>query len=499
MIRQFDVSPLVLVVDPHPETQDILRDFFAELQLRVVAATTLVEGLEAMARGRPDLIVLDLHLPDQPGLEAFDQLHQVDVDLPIILTTPQAGANTAIEAMKRGAFDYLAKPLRGPQLRQVIASALRTRGLTRDFLHGGEHSHDRDGEELLGSSEALQEVYKAIGRVAPHDITVLIMGESGTGKEMVARAIYQHSRRNDRPFLAINCAAIPEALLESELFGHEKGAFTGADRQRLGKFEQCNGGTILLDEIGDMAPLTQAKILRVLQEQKFERVGGNQTISTNVRVIAATHRPLDRLVAEGQFRSDLFYRLSVFTISLPPLRKHLDDLPLLVNHFLRRFSLELGKEVCRASPEALDLLRRHSWPGNVRELQSVLKQALLRTNGPILVPEFLPRFSESEATPPAPGPVSSLGLDQFIQQRIDDGCIDLYAQVQRLADEKLLTQVLRYTRGNQLRAARLLGITRGKLRVKLRALGLTTDRAAWSAAATADGPLRDSQMQSVRA
>jgi two-component system nitrogen regulation response regulator GlnG len=233
----------------------------------------------------------------------------------------------------------------------------------------------------------MQEMYKAIGRVAPQDINVLITGESGTGKELVARAIYQHSRRAAGPFLAINCAAIPEALLESELFGHEKGAFTGADRQRVGKFEQCRGGTLFLDEVGDMSPLTQAKVLRVLQEKAFERVGGNETIRTDVRVLAATNRDLEKMVAEGRFRPDLYYRLSVFIIALPPLRERDEDLALLVEYFLRRFSRELGKQVFRASPEALAVLEAHGWPGNLRELQSVLKQALLCSKGPVKRPD----------------------------------------------------------------------------------------------------------------
>jgi two-component system nitrogen regulation response regulator GlnG len=305
------------------------------------------------------------------------------------------------------------------------------------------------------------------------------VGESGTGKELVARAIYKHSRRADKPFLAINCAAIPESLLESELFGHEKGAFTGADRQRIGKFEQANGGTIFLDEIGDMAPLTQSKILRLLQEQKFERVGGNQTITTDVRIIAATHRPLERLAAANQFRSDLYYRLSVFGVYLPALREHLEDLPLLVEHFLRRFSREMGKEVYRATPEVLDLLRRHPWPGNIRELQSTLKQALLRTKGSVLLPEFLPvSLTQDQAPDPASAAESMPypALDRFVLDRIDAGSDNVYAEIQQLTDERLLSLVLEYTGGNQLRAARILGITRGKLRAKLRALGIHADR-----------------------
>ena len=236
----------------------------------------------------------------------------------------------------------------------------------------------------------MQEVYKAIGRVAPQDVTVLILGESGTGKELVARAIYHYSKRAPGPFLAINCAAIPENLLESELFGHEKGAFTGADRKRIGKFEQASGGTLFLDEIGDMTPLTQTKILRVLQGQEFERVGGNEPIRADVRVVAATNRDLEKMVAEGTFRGDLYYRLNVYTIRLPPLRERGDDLPLLAEHFVRRFGRELGKDVRGVSPEAMELLRRYPWPGNVRELQSVVKQALLGTTGPVVLPEFLP-------------------------------------------------------------------------------------------------------------
>src|SRR5947209_1906478 len=262
---------------------------------------------------------------------------------------------------------------------------------------------DADGA-IVGACPAMREVYKAIGRVAGQSVPVLITGESGTGKELVARAVYQHGPRARAPFLALNCAAIPEHLLESELFGHEKGAFTGADHQRIGKFEQCSGGTIFLDEIGDMSPLTQAKVLRVLQEHRFERVGGNETVHADVRVVAATNRNLEQLVATGRFRSDLYYRLNVFTIRLPPLRERLDDLPLLVGHFLHRFGREFGKAVHSAAPEALDLLRRHPWPGNVRELQSVVKQALLQTTGPVLLADFLPVGVRPPGLAPAPAP-----------------------------------------------------------------------------------------------
>src|SRR5436305_8608975 len=280
---------------------------------------------------------------------------------------------------------------------------------------------------IVGSCAAMREVYKAIGRVAAQNVPVLITGESGTGKELVARAIYQHGRRNKAPFLALNCAAIPENLLESELFGHEKGAFTGADRKRIGKFEQCNGGTLLLDEIGDMPPALQAKLLRVLQEQTFERVGGNETVTTDVRIISATHRDLKARAADGRFRDDMYYRLGVFTIHLPPLRERGDDLPVLVGHFLRRFNRELGREVLEVSPEAMARLREYSWPGNLRELQSVLKQALLRASGSILLPAMLPDLTiETSLMASSESTTGQGGLEDFIRRRIADGSEDLH-------------------------------------------------------------------------
>ena len=273
----------------------------------------------------------------------------------------------------------------------VVGEALEVSRRMREPTLVAETAPDPDVEDaILGSCPAMREVYKAIGRVAAQDVPVLITGESGTGKELVARAIYQHGPRGKAAFLALNCAAIPESLLESELFGHEKGAFTGADRRRIGKFEQCNGGTLFLDEIGDMPLALQAKILRVLQEQTFERVGGNETIRTDVRLIAATHRDLKAWSAEGRFRPDLYYRLGVFNIHLPPLRERGDDLRLLVERYLRRYSRELGREVRELAPETLERLRSYRWPGNIRELQSVLKQALLRASGTVLLPAFLP-------------------------------------------------------------------------------------------------------------
>jgi len=317
-----------------------------------------------------------------------------------------------------------------------------------------------------------------LGRVAAQDVTVLITGESGTGKELVARAVYQHGPRAKTLFLALNCAAIPENLLESELFGHEKGAFTGADRRRIGKFEQCNGGTIFLDEVGDMPLTLQAKMLRVLQEQAFERVGGSETIRTDVRLIAASHRDLKLLSAEEKFRPDLYYRLGVFTIHLPPLRERGDDLPLLVESYLRRYSRELGREVRELAPEALERLRSYGWPGNIRELQSVLKQALLRASGTVLLPAFLPEpFGEAGQSAPASSTGAEPGVEAWtVHRRLGADVRDLYAHAHRELDRLLLPRVMEYTRGSQHQAALLLGIARKTLRLKLRDLGLSITR-----------------------
>jgi two-component system nitrogen regulation response regulator GlnG len=320
----------------------------------------------------------------------------------------------------------------------------------------------------------MREVYKAIGRVTAQNVPVLITGESGTGKDLIARAIYQHGFRAKAPFLALNCAAIPENLLESELFGHEKGAFTGADRRRIGKFEQVSGGTIFLDEIGDMPLALQAKMLRLLQEQTFERVGGNETIRTDVRLIAATHRDLKIWSEEGKFRPDLYYRLNVFAIHLPPLRERGEDLPLLVRHYLRHFSRELGREVQEAAPEALARLRSYDWPGNVRELQSVLKQAILQAHGGVLLPDFLPELPQALVEPAAPvsAPGGSIDPGAFLRQRLSPDSRDLYREIHRELDRLVLPRVLEYTGGNQQRAALLLGITRRTLRAKLQDVGL---------------------------
>jgi two-component system nitrogen regulation response regulator GlnG len=385
-----------------------------------------------------------------------------------------------------GAFDYLLKPLDVSRIRELVRQALEIRRLTNTpvSLPGSEASLKNgqllpgNSDSLVGRSPQMQEVYKAIGRVAPQDVTVLIRGESGTGKELVARALYHHSPRSGGPFLAVNCAAIPDALLESELFGHEKGAFTGAEQRRIGKFEQCSGGTLFLDEIGDMSPLVQSKVLRVLQSQEFERVGGNSTIKTDVRVIAATNRDLEEMVASGEFRSDLYYRLSGFTIQLPPLRERRDDIISLLERYLAAYSKDLGKDVQGISPEALDQLLQYPWPGNVREVQNVLKQALLRSAGHVIIPEFLPdqiRMPPRGSADPFDGGEQSADLRRMIDQRLSENATNLYAESLEFMERCLVTRVLSVCEGNQSKAARILGITRGCLRNKVRMLGISID------------------------
>jgi two-component system nitrogen regulation response regulator GlnG len=438
---------------------------------RVELAGNGHDGLARVRSDPPDVILLDLRLPDQSGLEVYEQIRAIDARIPVIFVTMAKTADTAIEAMKRGAFDYLYKPLDLQQLRRVVSEAAEVTRLRAPVTFAEAPPLTDVEGALFGACPAMLDVYKAIGRVAAQDVTVLITGESGTGKELVARAIYQHSARSKGPFLALNCAAIPEALLESELFGHEKGAFSGADRRRIGKFEQCSGGTILLDEIGDMPLLLQAKILRLLAEQTFERIGGNETIRTDVRVIASTHRDLKSRAAEEKFRSDLYYRLSVFSIHLPSLRERGDDLSMLVQHYLRRYSRELGREVSNVAPETLERLRAYRWPGNVRELQSVIKQALLQAQGAVLLPTFLPAMAPAEGSPVVPSS-TSFDVGAFVEGRLAAETTELYAETHGEIDRLLFIRALEHTQGNLRAAARVLGISRQTMRVKMRALGL---------------------------
>jgi two-component system nitrogen regulation response regulator GlnG len=324
----------------------------------------------------------------------------------------------------------------------------------------------------------MQTICKQIGRIAAQDISVLILGESGTGKELVARAIYHHSLRSQQPFLAINCAAIPESLLESELFGHERGAFTGADRRRVGKFEQSNGGTLLLDEVGDMSPSTQAKILRVLQERRFERVGGNESLSVDVRLVAATNQNLENLISNGRFRRDLYYRLRGVTIQLPPLRDRREDIAELAHYFLFRYNRQLGTAVQSIAPAAMELLEQYGWPGNVRELESAIREALITSSGMTILPEFLPAEVRHEpATHPdldtdeSPvGDIDWQSLPKFVEKAIGGNETDVYRRARDQFDRLLILRAMQHTGGNQNRAAEILGLSRVTLRARLRAM-----------------------------
>ncbi len=478
--------PKLLVVDDDTLILDCFRYAFPPEQLSLETAATATEAMELFRRHSFDAVITDVRLPDSSGLQLLQDLHGLDGKVPVILMTGHGTANTAIEAMRRGAFEYLLKPLDLDALQSVVDRALETSRMTRTSVKIARDTEPDQGVDdlLVGQCPAMQEVYRQIGRVAGQDVTVLILGESGTGKEVVARAIYQYSKRADKPFLAINCAAIPENLLESELFGHEKGSFTGAERKRIGKFEQCDGGTLFLDEIGDMTPLTQTKVLRVLQDQQFERVGGQEMVRTNVRLIAATNRHLTEMMEHGTFRSDLYYRLNVYTIHLPPLRERNGDLPLLIDHFLNRFSRELDKDVRTVSPQAMSLLTNYTWPGNLRELQSVLKHAVVEASGPLIVPDFLPATVRHAINSPTAIPVepsaSAVGnedeLIRYIHQRLRAGTESLYDEIIQRVERTLLTELLTHVEGNISRASAILGISRSTLRTKLAALGINLDR-----------------------
>lgn len=472
--------PNVLVIDDDQTVLTLVQKALKDSGIALYTTKSGQEGLEAIQNNSPDVLLLDISLPDMSGLELARQMRVINPKIPIAFITVSNDSYTAIEAMKVGAYDFLVKPLSIDSVRNVISRALEMRRLMgvpvtipdSDEIKEFTNEHD----VLIGRSPAMLELYKEIGRIATQDVTVLICGESGTGKELVARAIYQHSSRSDRNFLAVNCAALSDTLLESELFGHEKGAFTGADRQRNGKFEQCNGGTIFLDEVGDMSPATQSKVLRILQEQQFERVGGNETIETDVRIISATNRNLEQLIEENKFRIDLYHRLHGYRLDLPPLRKRDNDIILLIKYFLAKYSKELNKDMPVVSAEALDMLTSYNWPGNVRELQTVVRTALLKATGHVIVPDLFP-YSIYNVSPPreesGDGEFMPCDLEAFIDDRERAQSRELYAETLEMMEQYLITRVLRETKGNQSKAADLLGITRGSLRNKIHSLGIS--------------------------
>ena len=485
----------LLVIDDEPNIVFSFKSTLASSQLAVISASTAREGLELVKSKRPDVVMLDVRLPDLSGLQAYERIRQIDERIPVIVMTAFAKTETAIEAMRLGAFEYLVKPVDLRHLRETVAKALEVSRLNRvPALLEAEDTDDLTADRIVGNSPIMQDVYKAIGRIAQQDSTVLILGESGTGKELVARAVYHYSQRNQKPFLAINCAALPESLLESELFGHERGAFTGADQRRIGKFEQVNGGTIFLDEIGDMSAATQAKALRLLQEQQFERIGGSATVKTDVRIIAATNRDLNQLVAEGKFRQDLLYRLNGFTIPLPPLRERCEDIPILAEHFIKVYNRELNRNVIELAPEVMSILQAHNWPGNVREFQSAIRYAMIHAAGAMLTPDCLPQSCFSNQTEDGPQSTevisselgsSALGvanaqpfdLVRYVRNLLAGEKSDLYRVISQEVDRIVLQEVMSHCDGSQLHAAERLGISRMTLRSKLRSLGLIQEKA----------------------
>jgi two-component system nitrogen regulation response regulator GlnG len=468
--------PKLLIIDDEESVRYSFQRVFQSDQVQVISAATAAKGLAMCREHSPDVVVVDLQLSDASGLDLLPKLQLLDAKRPIIMITAHGTTQSAIEAMKRGVFDYLIKPLDLDRLTQVIERAFDA---ARLMTVPATLPSDVPGDQIVGHSVVMQEMCKAIGRIAPQDVTVLIRGESGTGKELIARALYHHSQRVDRPFLAINCAAIPESLLESELFGHEKGAFTGADRKRIGKFEQCDGGTLFLDEIGDMPAALQAKILRILQEQRFERLGGAEVVETQVRVLAATNQNLEKLVDEGRFRADLYYRLKVVTIQAPPLRNRLDDVAELAHYFLYRFNRELNMNLSAFAPEALELLQSYAWPGNVRELQSAIKQAMINSSGHIILPEFLPDelHQRSSSAPISNSAVdANVDLSGMIDRLLKTNQNDVYRKVIEATERELFARVLQETRGHQTQASEILGLNRSTLRHKLRLLGISLDK-----------------------
>jgi len=474
----------VLLIDADALVQRQVEDACAQLGANLTTMAGTDEAFEVIEVSPPDVVLLDVERPEGDGFEAFARLRKRWPRLCTLLIAERARSDQAIEAMKRGAIDYLIKPLQHDALVSHINNALRiSRDMTVPTVY---ESDDRDApvERIVGQSAAMHEVFKLIGLIAPRDVNVLVTGESGTGKELVARALYHHSRRKDFPFLAVNCAAIPETLLESELFGHERGAFTGADVRRIGKFEQCNGGTLLLDEIGDLPLATQAKLLRVLQDGSFQRLGGTETIHCDDRIIASTNQPIERLIEERRFRQDLYYRLKVTSIKIPPLRDREVDVVLLAHYFVRRFNPELRTHVQRFAPEVLPALLRYAWPGNVRELENVIKASLVVARGNVFQLEFLPERvrgvppavpgESPPAAPPAMPGAKDEGAGEMCRQLLRHKQFHghIYKHVIAAAEREVIRACLEQTAGQLAPAARLLGITRATLRKKMAQLGI---------------------------
>ncbi|MDY6970706.1 MAG: sigma-54 dependent transcriptional regulator [Thermodesulfobacteriota bacterium] len=464
----------ILIIDDDDQLRMSFEKLLTSEGYTVRNASSGEAGVKLIHEGVPDLVILDLRLPGINGLETFQVIHEIEPRLPVIIMTAYGTTDNAIEATKMGAFDYILKPFEIPDMLNVIEQALEADRFMRSPVDINTDPEKASREAIIGRCKPMQDVYKAIGRVSSTNATVLIRGESGTGKELVARAIYQHSLRANRPFLVINCVAIPENLLESELFGYEKGAFTGASHRRVGKVEQAHNGTIFLDEIGDMPPSIQAKILRLLQERSIERLGGQKTIQVDVRIIAATNRNLEKALSEGRFREDLYYRLKVVTVWLPPLRERQGDVPLLTEYFLSKYAAQMDIDVPGIGRESIKVLEDYPWPGNVRELANTIQKTLIFNRGGPVRPDAI---TQSIGGRDQDGANRSISADDTIRKWVReklvfeagdnmfDSCMDLLASI-------LVGEALSLTGGNRSRAARLLGLSRPTLHAKIEKYGL---------------------------
>ena len=469
----------LLLIDDEEDVRYSFQRIFDSPEIEFLTASSGEEGLKIVPKFKPDLVLMDVRMGGMNGLETLRKMRSANPKLLVILMTAYGTTQTAIEAMKLGAYDYLLKPFDAMKIKEIVGNALKA---ARDMKQVVSYQPLLESEDyelgIVGRSASMQQVFKLVGQVAASNATALITGESGTGKELVARAIYHHSDRSQQPFLAVNCAAIPEQLLESELFGHEKGAFTGATVQRIGKFEQCNKGTIFLDEIGDMTPATQTKILRVLQSGTFERVGGNQPIQVDVRVIAATNKPLEAAVAAKQFREDLFYRLNVVRIPIPPLRERPDDIPLLVNYFLEKNARELKRPPKSVAASVIKTLEKYHWPGNVRELENAVRRAhVMAKSDAILLSDLPPEISGQSGatmlpTNGAAGEAATTDAAALARQLFQWAKRDPKLKIIPAVERELVIQALKETNDNQVHAAKMLGITRATLRKRIDKFGI---------------------------
>ena len=460
----------IVIVD-HDKTIRYSLKRMMEKKYSILTAQNGKEALEQVKENSPDLIIMDIKMPGRSGLEILKEIKSIDPKSLVIIMTAFGTTETAIEAMKYGAYDYILKPFPIPQIKGLVEKALALRKLMKEEVtYAPLATPEGEEERIIGSSPKMQEIYKMIGQVAPSDVTVLLRGESGTGKELIARAIYHHSLRSNQPFLPVNCAAIPDTLLESELFGHEKGSFTGASSRRIGKLEQCQGGSIFLDEIGDMSLSTQAKLLRVLQEKSFERLGGMETIKVDIRLIVATNKNLEEAISDDKFREDLYYRLNVVSITIPPLRERKEDIPDLVSYFLKKFNREFKKGLVGITPSAMEKIASYGWPGNVRQLENVLKRAMVLCQGEWILEDHL-LFEKGWENREAEEELGKKNVEDLLDALFEELSkapatsqdLDMISNLEK----GFILRALQKTKGNQLKAATLLGIHRSTLRGKM--------------------------------